>query len=1419
MADSSQIKKMQEGFVVHESSQPIFDAAQLCTKHFEDYFKAADGAKGDNYLEMEEQWGRFNQWAAYIGAFAVPRASLDARLTPHIEIKDMVLELLDMMQDNFVWVNSVDNAEEISESSVGLPAIKAAIDRLLILSANIRRSARHSDRLKQNSRSDQHESLYLLLVQKRFPGARESLCSQLGSSIHTRGISLQYMQEHNKKLAYHRKDTDDLEVTGGEHEERITAPAVSHLKKDMVPKRHERKVARGPETLHSAVSPSAVERIKQTTRYPSSTIISRGSTIQDAQLNEYDNPPKPKQRDRNRSQPCAICAEPLNPHSLTTLAWSTHVDQDIEPYICISEDCIEPPQYFISVQSWMDHMQVRHSKNWSKKIHTERWYCDVNHSEPGKDQPEFDTKSKFLNHLITDHGDKLTNSQIMGRIRRNRRVATRDDPFACPLCNSVPSDVEKRRTEEPYELLWKHIARHLKSLAFLSLSYVEKAEEAPEDIRNSIAFSEEKSDGDGASLSTRPIIDHSDCADPIQDFTLEWSSFEAESKFTVAIPKDKLPTAHDDPSYSFTKNAREWEFWYPLSLNRKKIGPPEYEGHDKDKTLRPFFREVPLSFSTKGQYTVGWICGLSTEFVAAQAFLDDSHPPPEDLSPSDNNTYKLGRIGRHNVVIAVLPNGEYGLSSATGVAKDLLRSFPNIRIGLMVGIGGGAPSAKHDIRLGDVVVAVSNGQGAVVQYDFGKLIQGEDFSELGYLNQAPVLLRTAVNSLKAEYERDVEGSRIQKAIDNVLANRPRLRRNYQRPDESSDRLYQSLVIHPPEGEVDCFTACGNDPSTLVERHKRGDDDDNPAIHYGLIASANTLMKDALVRDSLIARKNILCFEMEAAGLMNYFPCLVVRGICDYSDSHKNKAWQGYAAMAAAAYAKDLLHQIAPSRIEGETKLSEAVFGLHDIVEEHRNIAKEQLQMHKDLATKKFSDEERECHRAFRLTSDSKDATTYLWVYLIFEHLEELDFKKTQKGVESTIAMLPSSINEAYERILNRSKERQTVQKALSIVLAANRPLTLAEMNVAMNLIETSQNTYELDLEDVESFKSRIRSRCGLFITIHHNRVYFIHETAREFLLAERTSLAAELPLSRGWQRSISLRHAHSTLAELCVIYLDLFNSNEEFQKDIEEIRVRNGNLLGFLDYAAENWIAHFNEADIGYNAAVLPLAMRICDPRLKSRSLWFRILQKNIYLEGLSENATELTLASFFGLNAIAKQCLEKRANIEATDETGRTPLSLAASKGHDAIVKLLLEKGADIEARDIKGRTPLWRAASVGHESIVKMLLGKGAGIQATDRGGRTPLQQAASEGYEEIVGILLKKGADINAADNEGRTPLLWAAFRGHKGVVKMLLDEGADVNATDHEGKTPLSQAASYEREEIVEILREKEAELEAERRHSP
>ena len=353
-------------------------------------------------------------------------------------------------------------------------------------------------------------------------------------------------------------------------------------------------------------------------------------------------------------------------------------------------------------------------------------------------------------------------------------------------------------------------------------------------------------------------------------------------------------------------------------------GPEKRRKRDCDDTRTPAAK-APKRKLAQGDYTVGWICAISTERVAAQTFLDEKHERLECVSTHDNNSYQLGRIGKHNVVIAVLPEGEYGTSSAASVARDMLHSFPNIRIGLMVGIGGGAPSPSHDIRLGDIVVsAPCDRKGGVFQYDFGKTIQDRTFVATGFLDQPPIILRAAVNGLKAEYEE--EGHQLEDAINNVLQKNPRLRKKYKRPDPNTDRLYQSGVVHPQSDGSSCAVFCGDDISKLTLRLGRTEDEDNPAIHYGLIASANQLMKDASVRDKLAAEMDVLCFEMEAAGLMNHFPCLVIRGICDYSDSHKNKEWQGYAAMVAAAYAKDLLCRIRPNRVEAEKNIIDVLSG-------------------------------------------------------------------------------------------------------------------------------------------------------------------------------------------------------------------------------------------------------------------------------------------------------------------------------------------------------------------------------------------------------------------------------------------------------------------------------------------------------------
>ena len=315
-------------------------------------------------------------------------------------------------------------------------------------------------------------------------------------------------------------------------------------------------------------------------------------------------------------------------------------------------------------------------------------------------------------------------------------------------------------------------------------------------------------------------------------------------------------------------------------------------------------------------YTVGWICAVKTEYVAACELLDEEYSPLSSISHHDSNAYTLGRVGDHHIVVACLPRGRYGIASAATVAKDMLRSFESIRIGLMVGIGGGAPGEKHDIRLGDVVVGCPVGRnGGILPYRFGKMTQHKDFEISGSLNSPPTSLLTALNQLDMRHER--KGNHIADLVREMVARNPRVREKHQYPGADKDRLYESSFTHI-DSNVGCDVNCGHAVPPVIQRPQRPVDPESPVVHYGVIASADQLMKDAIARDRLSRQHGALCFEMEAAGLSNDFPCVVIRGICDYSDSHKNDEWQGYAAATAAAYAKELL-QILPTSAVAESR--------------------------------------------------------------------------------------------------------------------------------------------------------------------------------------------------------------------------------------------------------------------------------------------------------------------------------------------------------------------------------------------------------------------------------------------------------------------------------------------------------------------
>jgi nucleoside phosphorylase len=135
------------------------------------------------------------------------------------------------------------------------------------------------------------------------------------------------------------------------------------------------------------------------------------------------------------------------------------------------------------------------------------------------------------------------------------------------------------------------------------------------------------------------------------------------------------------------------------------------------------------------------------------------------------------------------------------------------------------------------------------------------------------------------------------------------------------------VLFEAAYDHECGPTCDRCKAERREVRQLRDTEEEVMVHYGIIASGNQVMRSATERDRVSAELGgVLCFEMEAAGLMNSFPCLVIRGICDYADSHKNKRWQPYAAGAAAAYAKEVLSVIPLSIVEAERKISEVLSG-------------------------------------------------------------------------------------------------------------------------------------------------------------------------------------------------------------------------------------------------------------------------------------------------------------------------------------------------------------------------------------------------------------------------------------------------------------------------------------------------------------
>lgn len=296
-----------------------------------------------------------------------------------------------------------------------------------------------------------------------------------------------------------------------------------------------------------------------------------------------------------------------------------------------------------------------------------------------------------------------------------------------------------------------------------------------------------------------------------------------------------------------------------------------------------------MSSPTLEEYQIGWIGALPIEAATAQEMLNKNFGTLEEQDSADTNIYTLGWIGKHYVVITCL-RGQYGITSATTVANHMMRTFSrSLWIRLIVGIRGGIPSATNDIQLGDIVISYPTSVcGGVFQHDMGEIGKDRKLTHTGLCNSPPRLILVAVNKVRTNMliNDPLYPSYIKKAIQKNA----RTWQNFNRPNLQQDWLFQIQYEHP--------AISGSCDDCLVEwevlRCEREDSELQP--YYGIIVSGNAVIKHGRTREWLWEDTGALCFEIEAAGLMADFPCIIIRGICDYADSHKNKQWQGYAAL-------------------------------------------------------------------------------------------------------------------------------------------------------------------------------------------------------------------------------------------------------------------------------------------------------------------------------------------------------------------------------------------------------------------------------------------------------------------------------------------------------------------------------------------
>ncbi|KAF3291491.1 hypothetical protein TWF970_000704 [Orbilia oligospora] len=425
-----------------EADQQIYDLAQDCERLFGELLSALSVTSDKQYRVVLEHQQRFESWASFLGVFAAYQTSLDSRLKTTPDIRDLVVQLLEVLKRNVLYgLNSeaLRPSRQAEATQAFLNGISGSISRLHRLGIAIRKASPVRE-LARKTGDDYafFERVVVLLLRGLYPDISDPFLNQLAQSVSFRTQRLLYQQKHQKKPKTQRRahpaesSPPNLRPARNDETKSEVAPFVA------LPAQQEFSDIRSSD-LHTtevsaATHPSTLVPENfglHTTKTEDEEVISGPPTVSSiSDANPY--PPPPKVSPGANHTNCDWCSQELQVPDGETgwrYKWRSHFKKDLEPYVCISEECANELVYFLSLRAWRKHMDSFHTVNWARDIHKPSiWYCDLEH-----EYQEFLDAKALRVHLFQDHEDKVTPDRVDTIVRRQVLLISRGSN-TCPLC-------------------------------------------------------------------------------------------------------------------------------------------------------------------------------------------------------------------------------------------------------------------------------------------------------------------------------------------------------------------------------------------------------------------------------------------------------------------------------------------------------------------------------------------------------------------------------------------------------------------------------------------------------------------------------------------------------------------------------------------------------------------------------------------------------------------------------------------------------------------------------------------------------------------------------------------------------------------------------------------------------------------------